>query len=210
MPDGADRSEDVRSGAGTGGRRPPVIERLSRRPARGRATAADRRNVTVGQGSRLEGGSIRSRPSIRKPTSPPLSSNSGCPTEEISTGEVVQAWREEVGVCPTYAASPSAARSSTLAPGGGRAVASGPRSALPGLQTPWSMDSAGWEASMTYARITRRRPRSSNSSCGRKREPRSHTPRPGRAGTGRIFRRRGRSGAARPGRGPGLCAPALR
>ena len=101
MPDGttASRTYEVARELEAAGRR--VIERLSRARPEDAPPLLTGVTVTVGQGSRLEGGLNPS------PTLNPQANIAtiefkllGAQQRQISTGEVVQAWREEVGVLP--------------------------------------------------------------------------------------------------------------
>ncbi len=101
MPDGAtaQRTHEVAQELEAAGLR--VIERLSRgRPADAPPLLTGV-TVTVGQGSRLEGG-LNPEPTLNPEANIATIEFKllGAQQREISTGEVVQAWREEVGVLP--------------------------------------------------------------------------------------------------------------
>ena len=101
MPDGAtaSRTYEVARELEAAGRR--VIERLSRdRPADAPPLLSGV-TVTVGLGSRLEGG-LNPEPTLNPQANIATIEFKllGAQQRRISTGEVVQAWREEVGVLP--------------------------------------------------------------------------------------------------------------
>ncbi len=101
MPDGAtaSRTHEVARELEAAGRR--VIERLSRdRPADAPPLLSGV-TVTVGLGSRLEGG-LNPEPTLNPQANIATIEFKllGAQQRRISTGEVVQAWREEVGVLP--------------------------------------------------------------------------------------------------------------
>ena len=101
MPDGATapRTYEVAQELEAAGRR--VIERLSRdRPADAPPLLTGV-TVTVGLGSRLEGG-LNPEPTLNPQANIATIEFKllGAQQRRISTGEVVQAWREEVGVLP--------------------------------------------------------------------------------------------------------------
>ncbi len=101
MPDGATaaRTYEVARELEAAGRR--VIERLSRdRPADAPPLLSGV-TVTVGLGSRLEGG-LNPEPTLNPQANIATIEFKllGAQQRRISTGEVVQAWREEVGVLP--------------------------------------------------------------------------------------------------------------
>ncbi len=101
MPDGAtaSRTYEVAGELEAAGRR--VIERLSRdRPADAPPLLSGV-TVTVGLGSRLEGG-LNPEPTLNPQANIATIEFKllGAQQRRISTGEVVQAWREEVGVLP--------------------------------------------------------------------------------------------------------------
>lgn len=102
MPDGttAQRTYEVARELETAGHR--AIERLSRERAEGSPSLLSGVTVTVGQGPRVEGGGL-----VPEPTLNPQANIAtiefkllGAQQREISTGAVVDAWREEVGVLP--------------------------------------------------------------------------------------------------------------
>ncbi len=101
MPDGAtaSRTDEVARELEAAGRR--VIERLSRdRPADAPPLLSGV-TVTVGLGSRVEGG-LNPEPTLNPQANIATIEFKllGAQQRRISTGEVVQAWREEVGVLP--------------------------------------------------------------------------------------------------------------
>ena len=101
MPDGttASRTYEVAQELEAAGRR--VIERFDRGRPEDAPPLINGVTVTVGQGSRLEGGlnpepTLNPKANIATIEFKLLSAQQ----RQISTGEVVQAWREEVGVLP--------------------------------------------------------------------------------------------------------------
>ena len=101
MPDGATapRTYEVAQELEAAGHR--VIERLSRGRPGDAPPLLTGVTVTVGQGSRLEGG-LNPEPTLNPQANIATIEFKllGAQQREISTGEVVQAWREEVGVLP--------------------------------------------------------------------------------------------------------------
>ena len=101
MPDGATapRTYEVAQELEAAGHR--VIERLSRGRPEDAPPLLTGVTVTVGQGSRLEGG-LNPEPTLNPQANIATIEFKllGAQQREISTGEVVQAWREEVGVLP--------------------------------------------------------------------------------------------------------------
>ncbi|MYC15770.1 MAG: efflux RND transporter permease subunit [Gemmatimonadetes bacterium] len=101
MPDGATapRTYEVAQELEAAGHR--VIERLSRGRPGDAPPLLTGVTVTVGQGSRL-GGGLNPEPTLNPQANIATIEFKllGAQQREISTGEVVQAWREEVGVLP--------------------------------------------------------------------------------------------------------------
>ncbi len=101
MPDGAtaSRTYEVAQELEAAGRR--VIERLSRNRPVDAPPLLSGVTVTVGLGSRLEGG-LNPEPTLNPQANIATIEFKllGAQQRRISTGEVVQAWREEVGVLP--------------------------------------------------------------------------------------------------------------
>ena len=101
MPDGATapRTYEVAQELEAAGHR--VIERLSRGRPGDAPPLLTGVTVTVGQGSRLAGG-LNPEPTLNPQANIATIEFKllGAQQREISTGEVVQAWREEVGVLP--------------------------------------------------------------------------------------------------------------
>ncbi len=102
MPDGstAQRTYEVATELEAAGLR--VIERLARSRAEGSRPLLSGSTVTVGQGPRVEGGGLEPRLSLRPKAN--IASIEfkllSAQERQISTGEIVQAWRDEVGVLP--------------------------------------------------------------------------------------------------------------
>ena len=101
MPDGATapRTYEVARELEAAGRR--VIERLSRDRPADAPPLLNGVTVTVGLGSRIEGG-LNPEPTLNPQANIATIEFKllGAQQRQISTGEVVQAWREEVGVLP--------------------------------------------------------------------------------------------------------------
>ncbi len=102
MPDGttAPRTYEVAKELEAAGLR--VIERLSRGRPEDAPPLLTGVTVTVGQGPRLEGGGLNPEPTLnpRANIATVEFKLLGTQQRQISTREVVQAWREEVGVLP--------------------------------------------------------------------------------------------------------------
>ncbi len=102
MPDGAtaSRTYEVAKELEAAGHR--VIERLSRGRPEDAPPLLTGVTVTVGQGPRLEGGGLNPAPTLNPQANIATIEFKllGAQQRQISTGEVVQAWREEVGVLP--------------------------------------------------------------------------------------------------------------
>ena len=102
MPDGttATRTYEVAKQLEAAGHR--VLERLSRERPEDAPPLLSGVTVTVGQGPRLEGGGLNPEPTLNPQANLATIEFKllGAQEREISTGEVVQAWREEVGVLP--------------------------------------------------------------------------------------------------------------
>ena len=102
MPDGttAQRTYEVATELEAAGLQ--VIERLSRDRPEGSPPLLSGSTVTVGQGPRVEGGGLKPRLSLRPKAN--IASIEfkllSAQERQISTEEVVQAWRDEVGVLP--------------------------------------------------------------------------------------------------------------
>ena len=101
MPDGATapRTYEVAKELEAAGHR--VIERLSAGRPQDTPPLLTGVTVTVGQGSRLEGG-LNPEPTLNPEANIATIEFKllGAQQREVSTGEIVQAWREEVGVLP--------------------------------------------------------------------------------------------------------------
>ena len=101
MPDGttADRTYEVAKELEAAGHR--VIQRISRDRPEDAPPLLQGVTVTVGQGSRLEGG-LNPEPTLNPPANIATIEFKllGALQRQVTTGEVVQAWREEVGVLP--------------------------------------------------------------------------------------------------------------
>ena len=102
MPDGttASRTYEVAKELETAGHR--VIERLSRDRPEDAPPLLTGVTVTVGQGPRLEGGGLNPAPTLNPQANIATIEFKllGAQQRQLSTREVVQAWREEVGVLP--------------------------------------------------------------------------------------------------------------
>ena len=102
MPDGATapRTHEVARELEVAGRR--VIDRLSRGQPEDAPPLLTGVTVTVGMGSRIEGG-LNPEPTLNPQANIATIEFKllGAQQRRISTGEVVQAWREEVGVLPS-------------------------------------------------------------------------------------------------------------
>ena len=102
MPDGttAQRTYEVATELEEAGLR--VIERFSRDRPEGAPSLLSGSTMTVGQGPRVEGGGLEPRLSLRPEANIAAVELKLLSAQErqISTGEVVQAWRDEVGVLP--------------------------------------------------------------------------------------------------------------
>ena len=102
MPDGttAQRTYEVATELEEAGLR--VIERLSRDRPEGTPSLLSGSTMTVGQGPRVEGGGLEPRLSLRPEANIAAVELKLLSAQErqISTGEVVQAWRDEVGTLP--------------------------------------------------------------------------------------------------------------
>ena len=102
MPDGttASRTYEVAKELEAAGHR--VIERLSRDRPEGAPPLLTGVTVTVGQGPRLEGGGLNPEPTLNPRANIATIEFKllGAQQRQLSTREVVQAWREEVGVLP--------------------------------------------------------------------------------------------------------------
>ena len=102
MPDGttAHRTYEVASELEAAGLR--AIERLSRDRPEGAPPLLSGSTVTVGQGPRVEGGGLEPKLSLRPEGNLAAIEFKLLSAQErqISTGEVVQAWRDEVGILP--------------------------------------------------------------------------------------------------------------
>ena len=102
MPDGATapRTYEVAKELEAAGLR--VIERFSRDRPENAPPLLSGVTVTVGQGPRLEGGGLNPEPTLNPQANIATIEFKllGAQQRQISTGEVVQAWREEVGVLP--------------------------------------------------------------------------------------------------------------
>ncbi len=102
MPDGAtaSRTYEVAKELEAAGHR--VIERLSRDRPEDAPPLLTGVTVTVGQGPRLEGGGLNPAPTLNPQANIATIEFKllGAQQRQLSTREVVQAWREEVGVLP--------------------------------------------------------------------------------------------------------------
>ena len=102
MPDGAtaSRTYEVARELEAAGHR--VIERLSRDRPEDAPPLLTGVTVTVGQGPRLEGGGLNPAPTLNPQATIATIEFKllGAQQRQLSTTEVVQAWREEVGVLP--------------------------------------------------------------------------------------------------------------
>ncbi len=102
MPDGttAARTYEVAKALEAAGHR--VIERLSRGRPEDAPPLLTGVTVTVGQGPRLEGGGLNPEPTLNPQANIATIEFKllGAQQRQITTREVVQAWREEVGVLP--------------------------------------------------------------------------------------------------------------
>ena len=102
MPDGttASRTYEVARELEAAGHR--VIERLSRGRPEDAPPLLTGVTVTVGQGPRLEGGGLNPAPTLNPQANIATIEFKllGAQQRQLSTTEVVQAWREEVGVLP--------------------------------------------------------------------------------------------------------------
>ena len=102
MPDGAtaSRTYEVAKELEAAGHR--VIERLSRGRSEDAPPLLTGVTVTVGQGPRLEGGGLNPEPTLNPRANIATIEFKllGAQHRQLSTREVVQAWREEVGVLP--------------------------------------------------------------------------------------------------------------
>ena len=102
MPDGttAPRTYEVAKELEAAGHR--VIERLSRDRPEDAPPLLTGVTVTVGQGPRLEGGGLNPAPTLNPQANIATIEFKllGAQQRQLSTREVVQAWREEVGVLP--------------------------------------------------------------------------------------------------------------
>ena len=102
MPDGAtaSRTYEVAKELEAAGHR--VIERLSRGRPEDAPPLLTGVTVTVGQGPRLEGGGLNPAPTLNPQATIATIEFKllGAQQRQLSTREVVQAWREEVGVLP--------------------------------------------------------------------------------------------------------------
>ena len=102
MPDGAtaSRTYEVAKELEAAGHR--VIERLSRDRPEDAPPLLTGVTVTVGQGPRLEGGGLNPAPTLNPQANVATIEFKllGAQQRQLSTREVVQAWREEVGVLP--------------------------------------------------------------------------------------------------------------
>ena len=102
MPDGttASRTHEVARELEAAGHR--VIERLSRDRPEDAPPLLTGVTVTVGQGPRLEGGGLNPEPTLNPQANIATIEFKllGAQHRQLSTREVVQAWREEVGVLP--------------------------------------------------------------------------------------------------------------
>ena len=102
MPDGttASRTYEVARELEAAGHR--VIERLSRGRPEDAPPLLTGVTVTVGQGPRLEGGGLNPAPTLNPQANIATIEFKllGAQQRQLSTREVVQAWREEVGVLP--------------------------------------------------------------------------------------------------------------
>ena len=102
MPDGAtaSRTYEVAKELEAAGHR--VIERLSRDRPEDAPPLLTGVTVTVGQGPRLEGGGLNPEPTLNPRANIATIEFKllGAQQRQIATREVVQAWREEVGVLP--------------------------------------------------------------------------------------------------------------
>ena len=102
MPDGttASRTYEVAKELEAAGHR--VIERLSRDRPEDAPPLLTGVTVTVGQGPRLEGGGLNPAPTLNPEANIATVEFKllGAQQRQLSTREVVQAWREEVGVLP--------------------------------------------------------------------------------------------------------------
>ena len=101
MPDGttADRTYEVAKELEAAGHR--IIQRISRDRPEGAPPLLQGVTVTVGQGSRLEGG-LNPEPTLNPQANIATIEFKllGAQQRQVTTGEVVLAWREEVGVLP--------------------------------------------------------------------------------------------------------------
>ena len=101
MPDGttADRTYEVATDLEAAGLR--VIERLTREHGDGSSLLVGTL-LTVGQGPRVEGGGLAPKPNLRPESHIATIEFKlvGAQDRDLSTGEVAQAWREEVGILP--------------------------------------------------------------------------------------------------------------
>ena len=102
MPDGttAQRTSKVAAELEAAGLR--VIERFSRERPEGAPSLLSGSTVTVGQGPRVEGGGLDPKLSLRPEANIAAVEFKllSAQEREISTGDVVQAWRDEVGTLP--------------------------------------------------------------------------------------------------------------
>ena len=102
MPEGttAHRTSGVAAELEAAGLR--VIERLSRERPDGAPPLLSGSTVTVGQGPRVEGGGLEPKLSLRPKANIATIEFKllGAQERQVTTGEVVQAWRDEVGVLP--------------------------------------------------------------------------------------------------------------
>ena len=102
MPDGttAQRTFEVATELEAAGLR--AIERLSREHPEDAPPLLSGTTVTVGQGPRVEGGGLEPKPTLRPEANIATVEFKllSAQLRQISTGDVVQAWREEVGTLP--------------------------------------------------------------------------------------------------------------
>ena len=102
MPDGttAERTYEVASELEAAGHR--VIERISSGRPDGAPPFLSGVTVTVGRGPRVEGGGLTPNPTLNPAANIAAVEFKllGAQQRQITTGEVVQAWREEVGILP--------------------------------------------------------------------------------------------------------------
>ena len=102
MPDGttAQRTYEVAANLEAAGRR--VIERLDRTRPEGAPTLLSGSMITVGQGPRVEGGGLDPKPTLRPEAHIATVEFKllSAQQRQISTSQVAQAWREEVGILP--------------------------------------------------------------------------------------------------------------